>query len=95
MKFRVSVSFSEGFETIHSVRMEITIYGRVSTTLIIGPDSLHTRDGHSVSGIADYDGQRFRLGFKFSDLRIGTFATFAVSLFTHPCRRDGRGRTAL
>ncbi|KAG9205394.1 hypothetical protein G6514_008035 [Epicoccum nigrum] len=55
MKFRVRASFGEGFETIHSVRMKITIDGRVSTTLIIGPDSLHTRDGHSVSGIADYE----------------------------------------
>jgi hypothetical protein len=93
--FQVRAIFSEGFETIHSVRMKLTIDGRVSTSLLIERDSLHARDGHWCSGMSNYkDGQRYRLGFKFSDLQIGMFATFAVSLFTHPCRRGGRGRIA-
>jgi hypothetical protein len=94
-KFRVRVLFSDGFKNIHSVRMKITIDGRVSASFTIERDNLHARDGHSCSGISDYkDGQRYRLGFKFSVLRVGTFPTFAVSLFTHPCRRDGKGRIA-
>jgi hypothetical protein len=93
--FHVRAIFSEEFETIHSVRMKITIDGRVSARVIIERDSLHARNGHSCSNINDYkDGQCYRLDFKFSDLQVGTFAITAVSLFTHPCRRDGRGRIA-
>lgn len=91
-KFRIRALFGDGFETIDSVRMKITIDGRVSTSLVIERDSLHAHNGHGCSGVSNYkDGQRYRLGFKFSELRVGTFATFAVSLFAHPCRRDGRG----
>ena len=85
--FRIRALFGDGFDTIHSVRMKITVDGRVSTARIIKSDSLHAREGHSSSGISDYrDGQRYSLDFRFSDLRIGTFATFVVSLFTHPSR---------
>jgi hypothetical protein len=94
-EFHVRAIFNEEFETIHSVRMKITIDGRVSASFLLERDRLHAREGHWCSNLSNYkDGQRYLLGFKFSDLQIGMFATFAVSLFTHPCRRGGRGGIA-